>query len=362
MAPRVLEAGRDRVVIDLGFRGVVTSTAPLQPSEASRVAFVRVGDLAGLEDAVRVYRAVREELGEDTVVLLTSADLDKAFGLRELGEPKALVAASVGLKPPACPGGGAYEPLRLGTVNLVVAVDEGLEESGVLDLVRVASEAKCLAMVELNLKCALRSPGTVTDTVTVIARRGGYLNAGMATRIGGPVSLAVYELLVDTALKLRGPEEFLGDSLGLGFKGLVDVAVKAYSLAPVPGVDESRARALVERELRLMARDPNLLFLVAAARDAELRGMAGAIYGVGRDEFRRDPRGIIADELLAFATSLYLSGFKGLLAAYWLERLKEKGKIDLGGGVFLDDMVAAVAGSALSRVYDRLLGGGGGQA
>ncbi len=357
MPPRLLEAGRDRVVVDLGFRGAVASTAPLQPAEASRAAFVRVDELHGLEDAVRVYRSTREEIGEDTVVLLTSADLSRAFIAEELDEPKALIAASVGLEPPTCPGEGGYEPLASGTVNLVVAVDEGLNESGMLDLVRVVAEAKCLAMVELNLRCSLRSPGTVTDTVTVIARNDGYLNAGMATRIGGPVSLAVYRLLVDAGLRLRGPEDFLGDTLGLGFSGLVDLALEAYRLAPVPGVDEGKARALIERELRLIARDPNLLFIVSAARDAELRGLAGAVHGVGREEFRGDPRGIVADELMAFAASLYLSGFKGLLAAYWVERLKEGGSIGLPGGVFTDDMAAAVVGSALARVYDRLLGG-----
>ncbi len=364
MPPRLVVHRRDLAVIDLGFKGTAASSAPYQPREASAIAFRRVDEDFNPPSLEGFYERVRREIGRpDSIVLLTSVDLEERLAVEESRDPPGLIAVSVGLTPPVCIGPGEYEPLRASTINVAVGLDAGLDPSGLLDLFKVAVEAKTLAAVELLLRCRTRSPGTASDAVAVVARPGGSrdgrLTAGMATRLGGPVAEAIYRLIVGLGSSILGPYGLARNALGYSVDELVDLAMEAYMQAPVPGVEPSRVRALVKRLLEQALGDPNVAALVIAARDLDLRGLAGVLPGVTGEEFSRDPRGIIADELLATALSLYLAGFKGLLATYWVERLKEKGRVPVEAPVFEDDIISALLGSSLSLVYDRLIAGGG---
>jgi phosphatidylglycerophosphatase A len=56
------------------------------------------------------------------------------------------------------------------------------------------------------------------------------------------------------------------------------------------------------------------------------------------------------------AIAEYLNGFKGLLAYYWIDRIKEGDKDleDLSGlPPMTDDVVGAIVGGVLSRIYDK---------
>ncbi|GAB6148603.1 adenosylcobinamide amidohydrolase [Stetteria hydrogenophila] len=362
MPARLARHTRDVAVIDLGFRGVVASSAPYQPPEASLIVFRRVGEDFNPPSLRAFYEGVRRDLGrEDAVVLLTAVDLEERLAVEELEDPPGVVAVSLGLTPPTCPGRGVHEPLKPSTINVAVGVDVELERSGLMDLFRVAAEAKALAAVELLLRCRTRSPGTASDGLAVVARPGGpgggAVTAGMSTRLGGPVAWSIYRLIVGLGARILGPLGLAENALGYSLEGLLDLAMEAYSRAPVPGVSVEEARRMVRGILARLLRDPNVASLVIAARDLDLRGAAGALPGVSAEEFARDPRGIVADELLAVALSLYAAGFKGLLAAYWVERLKESGAVGIEAPTFEDDVVSALVGSALSLLYDMLLGG-----
>ncbi len=348
----------DLAVIGLGFRGVVASTAPFQPREAEAIVFARVGD-EDLGDLEGLYARVRREAGyRDSVVLLTSVDLRERIAVEVIDGLDALAAVSVGLEPPTCPGDARHEPLAASTINVAVAAAEPLSLSAALDLLRVAAEAKCLASVELLLRCNERSPGTVSDAIAVVAPRGGgALVSGMATRLGGLVSQAVYRLVVSVGLKSLGVEGLLRNALGIGYQELAELVAEAYSKAPLPWLsrEEVKERAL-EKAKRLLS-DPNMAALLAAARDLDLRGYAGALPGL--HGFKGDPKGLVADELLGAAIAIYASGFKGLLAAVWVEKLKEAGVIRLEAGPFEDDAVSALVGSILSLILDEELAGRG---
>lgn len=363
MPPRLVRHRSDVAVIDLGFRGAVASSAPYQPAEAAVIVFRRVDEDFNPPSLEGFYVRVRREVGRpDSVVLLTSVDLEDRLALEETKDPPGVVAVSVGLTPPTCPGSGGYEPLKASTINVAVAVDARLNSSGLLDLFRVAVEAKTLAAVELLLRCKTRSPGTATDAVAVVARPGrsggGILTAGMATRLGGSIAEAVYRLIVGLGSSILGPFGLARNALGYTINELVDLALEAYRRAPIPGVKEEVVREVIRELLGRALRDPNVAALIIAARDLDLRGAAGILPGIRSEEFSKDPRGIVADELLATALSLYLAGFKGLLATYWVERLKESGRIPVKAPVFEDDVISALLGSVLSLVYDRLAVGG----
>lgn len=358
MVWRLVRHKSDIAVIDLGFRGAVASSAPYQPQEASLIVFQRVSEDFNPPSLKSFYETVRRSVGrEDSVVLLTSVDLEERLAVEGIEEPRGVVAVSLGLTPPTCPGSPVYKPLQASTINVAVAVEAGLAPSGLMDLFRVVVEAKTLASVELLLRCRYRSPGTVTDAVAVVSGRGDTLFAGMSTSIGGPVAGKVYRLIVERGVKLLGPQGYVANALGYTLDELASIALEAYRHAPVPGVGDDEVRMLARSVLEKVLGDPNVAALVIASRDLDLRGLAGSLPGVSAEEFASDPQRIVADELLATALSLYIAGFKGLLATYWVERLKSTGRLEVRAPVFEDDIVSAVVGSTLSLVYDMLLGG-----
>lgn len=356
---RILVHSRDVAVIDLGFTGAVASSAPFQPPVASLVVFRRVGEDFNPGSLAGFYENVRREIGRrDSIVLLTSVDLEERLEIQGIEDPPGVAAVSIGLTPPTCPGAPSHEPLPSSTINVAVAVKTGLTHSGLMDLFRTVVEAKTLASVELLLRCSSRSPGTVSDAVAVIAEKGKLVTAGPATRVGGPVAEAVYGLITRAGARILAPYGYVVNALGYTLEELVGLALEAYRRAPVPGVGEEEVRLNVRKVLEGILRDPNVAALLIAARDLDLRGLAGTLPGLTGGEFKEDPRSIVADELLATALSLYIAGFKGLLAAYWVERLKSAGEVSITAPVFEDDVISALVGSALSLVYDRLLGGG----
>jgi alpha-ribazole phosphatase CobZ len=369
-APRLrVEPGR-AAVVELPWRARLVATLPPGVGEAGAVAFVHVaGDYT--PPAPRLSEALRAEaegLGlRDALVFLTAADTDRvAWSEVEAGGGRVWVYATIGLSPPACPGGPGrlYEPLRAATINVAVVVDSPLEPAGALDLLRVVAEAKAAASSELLLRCPplkgapLRPLGTVTDAVAVLWRPGpgGAEVSGHATTIGGPVGLEVYRLIVEEGLARLGPEGLASNALGLGPGELAAAVRRVYERAPVPGVRGERVEEAAAALIRGWLRDPNVQALIVAAREADIHASAGAVPGLGRGEFEADTPRIVADELLGMTLASYLAGARGVLAMYWVERLKKEERLIPEPPMFEDDIVSAIVASALARILDRLLG------
>ncbi len=247
-----------------------------------------------------------------------------------------------------------------GTINLLVLVDKALAWRGMIDVFRLACETKASLVTSMGYSCP-GSPafGTVSDALLVAAYHGNELYAGAATRVGVAVIKAVAQAFEKHVRENMGLDEYLEHLLGgLSKDYLVDVAVKAYKKAPVPGVRERSFRRMFREELDRALEDPNVLMMIKAMRLIDVT--APYTKGVSREALAADSTGIIADELLGYALSNYINGFKGLLSYYWLERLKGKGELKEVGSlpVFTDDLITSLVGSVMSRVYDRLLGGG----
>jgi len=338
------------------------TTLPYQPARANSILFKRVPESFNCTDLRSFYDAVRGMLGyESSIVFLTAAPVDD-YLYKVDGEGRTAIIATVGLEPPVCyehqdPGGRL-----VGTINVAVVTDYRLSSNAFADLLRVTVEAKSAALSELLLRCSSRSPGTVTDAVAIggrLAESGGLIFAGVATRVGGWVFNNLYGGLVELGLRRLGSEGLLRNVVGLSLDDLVELAVKLYERAPVPGVDLGYVRVKIRGILQSTLRDPNVWSMLVAARELDLHATSGSIPGLSPEDHLRDSKAIVADELLAFALSMYINGFKGLLATYWVERLKEGGSLDLRLPQFEDDVVSALLGSTLSILYDKLLGDGG---
>lgn len=331
------------------------STAPLQPENSSIIVFKEVSEDFSCNNLRECYESIRERLGlKESILFLTSAPVRDY--LRIDIEDWATVITTIGLKPSICPSekSSYHEPLAA-TVNIAVLVDRDMTLSGLLDLLRTVIEAKSMALAELLLRCDLRSPGTVTDAVAVgrpARYLGSILTAGMATNIGGPITSALYKALVERGLMKI---DILYNTLGLRLEEVLDLIAKVYSRAPVPGVSIEVIKEVARKRLLTLLRDPNVVSLLIAARELDLHGASGSIPGLSIEDFKGDSKAIVADELLAFSLSLYISGFKGLLATYWVERLKDTGVLGIHLPLFEDDILSTLVGSILSSIYDELL-------
>ncbi|MCX8165840.1 MAG: bifunctional adenosylcobinamide hydrolase/alpha-ribazole phosphatase CbiS [Acidilobaceae archaeon] len=345
----VSSPSEDLVVAELEEEFLFLTTIPFQPKVARSLVFKRVSYDFNCPDLSAYYAKVREEVGRNALVFLTAADVRRYLHLSGEGFE---ILATIGLSPPACPG---YVGRGMGTINLAVLARAPLSESGLADLLRTAAEAKSMAVAELLLRCNSRSPGTVSDAIAVgrpLSLGGEAHFAGMGTRLGSAVSRAIYEGLVREGMRRLGAEGMAANALGLGLEEMVEIAMNLYSLAPVPGLSSERVRGeLRETILRYLA-DPNVMAFLIAARELDLHALAGSLPGLSREEAEADSMKVVADELLAFALSLYLAGFKGLLATYWVERVKKEGKVkELP--LFEDDVLSALLASGLSQLYER---------
>lgn len=329
------------------------------------VLFRKVDEKFDLKEPSSYAGGVIHELGlpmMTTAVFLTAYDVTKIVSATAYYEGVTAEAyVTVGLnRHPSCIALGENEgPVAGGTINLLVLVDKALAWRGIMDVFRLASEAKASLVTSMGYSC-LGSPafGTVSDALIVAAYHGNELYAGAATRVGIAVIKAISEAFEKHIRENMGLDEYLEHLMGgLSIDYLVEVAVEAYKKAPVPGVGEKSFKKMFREELEKVLEDPNVLMVIKSMRLIDLT--APYTKGVSKEALATDSAGIIADELLGYALSNYINGFKGLLSYYWLERLKDKEKLKRVGSlpVFTDDLITSLVGSVMSRVYDRLLGG-----
>jgi len=327
---------RGLVVVELGEAHRAISTLPTPP-QIARIAFKQVD-----KDFSDTYEAeaarVRETLGEDTAVFLTAAKLPESFGVRAEGPIS--VAATVAMSPTSCVGG---------TINVAVAADAPLSKWGMVDLLKTAVEAKCLAAVDRLARCnGMRSPGTVTDAVLVAVpvRQGESIHhAGPATELGQRATRLVYELI--TALDAH---DLFERALGIAKREFSQAFAALLKEAPLP-VEEGEEL----RELDKILRDPNVWALILAASELDAMGARGLIPGLSAEEFKSDSPRLIADELLGVALADYLGGFQAVLTTYWVERMKKRGAFrELAP--FADDIMSALLASVYLSLYKKTYG------
>ena len=212
-----------------------------------------------------------------------------------------------------------------------------------------------LAVSEILLRCTSRASGTVSDAVAIVLPRSRpkrYLFAGIATDVGNAIAKAVYRAILSRAITLLGIDDFLKNVLGVDRERIVELALQLYRRAPIPGLSVDRVRKILRDILDDVLRDPNVWCLLIAARELDLHAYSSSIPHLSRDEFLNDTQKILADELLGIALSLYIAGAKGMFSMYWVERLKKNGVLSFELPMFEDDVLSALLGSLLTKLYD----------
>lgn len=149
-------------------------------------------------------RAATRGLRGPVVGMLTAAPVAR-FVAAEWGS--VWVVATVGLRHPVAAAADVEGSSAAGTINLLAILEAPLSDTGLVNAVQTAVEAKAQALAAARV-AALNAEGfatgTATDSICVACPPGGEVPyAGPATDHGGDLARAVYRAVVNGAERLR---------------------------------------------------------------------------------------------------------------------------------------------------------------
>ena len=296
-----------------------------------------------------------------TAVFLTSTNLLKNhILLKSEGPPEEDIFLTLGLSPPACID--ALNPIKpAGTINIILTINDCLSTEAAIDLIMLLGGVKSTVFSDLGIACEgfKRAFSTVTDAVIVAYRSRGCTYriryGGPATNVGKEAAKLVYSAIMYLAQKNVGPDNMLKYITSFSSDELVNLGMKIYEKAPVPGIKERVVEGSIRRMLGRVLKDPNTWIILRSAQSMSFCGNAGTIPGLSSQEYLRDSKKVLSDELLGIALSIYINGWKGMFNYYWIDRLKENFEEFKNLPMFIDDVVAALVGGILSKVYDELI-------
>ena len=186
---------------DLGAEMQVLSWSVNRPGfvHARRILWreVRNADLTPELDVAAWLGAELEARGtSDAVTMLTSRDVGSYCEARaSAGASAAHAVATVGLSNAERVGHRLPRQAGdFGTINIAVAVTCGLSQTGLLEAMSIAAQARTAAVIELGhgLPTGLAT-GTGTDCIAVAAPEGDVAYAGLHTEVGEALGAAVYQ-------------------------------------------------------------------------------------------------------------------------------------------------------------------------
>lgn len=92
---------------------------------------------------------------------------------------------------------GACAGAPLGTVNVGVRLDAGLSQTGLLEALSIATEARTAAIMDADIRLPVgRATGTGTDCIAIAAPAGTQDYAGLHTDAGAALGRAVHDAVL----------------------------------------------------------------------------------------------------------------------------------------------------------------------
>lgn len=189
------------LVFDLGQQMQVLSWSVNRPGfvQSDRILWREVSN-ADLPPDVDITRwaqtALRDRHCPDAVLLLTSRAIAtyETCAIR-LGDTEAHAVATVGLSNGERVGHRVdYSKRDWGTINVAVRISTGLSQTGLLEAMSIAVQARTAAVMDVSIDLPTgTATGTGTDCVAVAAPVGATDFTGLHTDIGEAVGRSVYE-------------------------------------------------------------------------------------------------------------------------------------------------------------------------
>jgi adenosylcobinamide amidohydrolase len=163
----------------------------------------------------------------------------------------------------------SFEHKKCGTINIIVLIDGNLTESCMVDAVKTATEAKTVALRELDIRSRFSgdvASGTMTDSIAIACTRsGGAIKyAGTFTVLGELIGKAVRESVEIAVLKQEeiAPNRSLMKRLeerGISFEGIMSLA------DPKIRCENPRKYQRLKEQMLLALSDKNIVSLVLAS-------------------------------------------------------------------------------------------------
>lgn len=134
---------------------------------------------------------------------------------------------------------------------------------------------------------------------------------------------------------------------GINLEDLINTALEMYIPHPKLGTKEEMVRKLKE-EFKNTFQDVNVCALVIAGLCLEEEGKKGLIPGLSREEYKKDPVHLIADELLGIQIAQYIAGSRALFEFTRFD--KEKPGILRKLPPIMDDVIGGLIAGVLVKV------------
>ncbi|MEX3316663.1 adenosylcobinamide amidohydrolase [Sulfitobacter sp. PS-8MA] len=195
-----VQLARPWLSFDLGQEMQVLSWAINRPGfvRADRIIWreVRNADLPEDLDVQDWFARELQAQGETaSVAFLTSRDVSRfTQARRQAGDISAHCVATVGLSNAERVGQRVDRQGQVwGTINIAVRLDHGLSQTGLIEALSIATEARTAAVMDggVQLPSGLAT-GTGTDCIAVAAPAGATDYAGLHTQLGEALGAAVY--------------------------------------------------------------------------------------------------------------------------------------------------------------------------
>ncbi len=145
---------------------------------------------------------------EDAVCLLTSRNIDSfTQSSATVGATTAHCVATVGLTNAERVGHRIpANPAAYGTINIAVSLDCALSQTGLIEAMSIATQARTAAILEVGLRLPVGlATGTGTDCIALAAPHGSQDYAGLHTETGEALGAAVYRATLAGARDWRPP-------------------------------------------------------------------------------------------------------------------------------------------------------------
>ena len=173
---------------------------------------VRNADLTEGFDALAWLSEEMAARGQaQSVAMLTSRNV-RQYRLETacLGRVQASCAATVGLTNAERVGQRlAPAATTWGTINLTVAVSEGLTDTARIEALSIATQARTAAILNFGPDLPTgKATGTGTDCIVVAAPEGDTAYAGLHTEIGEVIGRAVYDAVA------AGTRDWMAEGIG----------------------------------------------------------------------------------------------------------------------------------------------------
>lgn len=134
---------------------------------------------------------------------------------------------------------------------------------------------------------------------------------------------------------------------GINLDDLINTALEMYIPHPKLGTKEEMVQKLREG-FKKTFQDVNVCALVIAGLCLEEEGKKGLIPGLSREEYKKDPVHLIADELLGIQIAQYIAGSRALFEFARFD--KEKPGILRKLPPIMDDIIGGLIAGVLVKV------------